>query len=112
MSLSRLAVEQREKEAKTLNSFLAFSLIGSLALHIGVLSLGIGKFLSKAPEVENEPIEIAIVELPTPQKLEVEPETKADGSFITGNNRAILSNYRSSKGFGVANGKLIGIKVA
>lgn len=102
MSLSRLAVEQREKEAKTLNSFLAFSLIGSLALHIGVLSLGIGKFLSKAPQVENEPIEIAIIELPTPQKLEVEPETKADGGFITGNNRAILSNSISSKEFGVA----------
>ena len=56
MSLSPIAVAQREKEAKSLNAFLTFSLIGSLALQIGVLSLGIGKFLSKAPEVENEPI--------------------------------------------------------
>ena len=100
MSLSRLAVEQREKEAKTLNSFLAFSLIGSLALHTGVLSLGIGKFLSKAPEVENEPIEIAIVELPPPQKLAVAPETKADSSLITGNNQARLSNPTSSAAIG------------
>jgi hypothetical protein len=101
MSLSSIAVEQREKEAKSLNAFLAFSLIGSLALHIGVLSLGIGKFLSKTPELENEPIEIAIVELPTPQELAVEPKTQADGGSIGGNNGATLSSGGSG-GFGVA----------
>ncbi len=100
MSLLSIAVEQREKEAQTLNSFLAFSLIGSLALHAGVLGLGIGKFLSKAPEIENEPLEIAIVELPNPQKLELEPE-KANGSTAR-NDRAILSSSGGSEGFGAA----------
>lgn len=100
MSLSPIAVEQREKEAKTLNGFLAFSLIGSLALHIGVLSLGISKFWSKVPTPENEPIEIAIVELPSPQKLDVTPEI-AKGK---GNNQSILSNAGGSGGFGVASG--------
>lgn len=103
MSLSRIAVEQREKEAKNLNSFLAFSLIGSLALHIGVLSLGIGKFLSKVAEPENEPIEIAIVELPNPQKLELKPE-KAKDSSTAGNDGAILSSSGGSGGFGAASG--------
>lgn len=98
MSLSSIAVEQREKEAKSLNAFLAFSLIGSLALHIGVLSLGIGKFLSKAPEIKDEPLEIAIVELPTPQKLESKPEE------VQGNSGAVLSSSGGSAGFGVASG--------
>ena len=103
MSLLSIAVEQREKEAQTLNSFLAFSLIGSLALHAGVLGLGMGNFLSKAPEPENEPLEIAIVELPNPQKLELEPE-KAKGSSTAGNDRAILSSSGGSGGFGAASG--------
>lgn len=103
MSLSSIAVEQREKEAKSLNAFLAFSLIGSLALHIGVLSLGIGKFLSKAPEIKNEPIEIAIVELPTPQKLESKPE-EVQGKSGAGSDRAVLSSSSGSEGFGVASG--------
>lgn len=98
MSLSSIAVEQREKEAKSLNAFLAFSLIGSLALHIGVLSLGIGKFLSKAPELKDEPLEIAVVELPTPQKLESKPEE------VQGNSGAVLSSSGGSAGFGVASG--------
>lgn len=103
MSLSPIAVEQREKEAKSLKAFLAFSLIGSLALHIGVLSLGIGKFLSKAPELEDEPMEIAIVELPTPQKLESKPE-EVQGSSGEKNDRAVLSSSGGSAGFGVAGG--------
>ncbi len=101
MSLSFVAVAQREKEAKSLNAFLTFSLIGSLALHIGVLSLG-GKFLGKASELENEPIEVVIVELPNPPKLELKQETEASGSG-RGNNQAILGSG-GSEGFGVAGG--------
>ncbi len=59
--------------------------------------------MSKAPEVKNEPIEIASVELPTPQKLELKQEMKASGSGA-GKSRNILSNSRSSAGFGVASG--------
>jgi TonB family protein len=103
MSLSSVAVAQREKEAKSLNAFLLFSLIGSLALHIGVLSLGVGKFLSKAPEVEKEPIEVAIIELPNPPKLELKQETEAKGGSGGGESRAILGSG-GSEGFGVAGG--------
>ncbi len=104
MSLSHVAVEQREKEAKTLKSFLTFSLIGSLALHMGVLSLGINKFLSKAPELENEPLEIEIVELPTPPKSEPKPENKIKTNSVAGDNRAIPSNSGSNEAVGVISG--------
>ncbi|MEH2072635.1 MAG: TonB family protein [Nostoc sp.] len=65
MSFSGITVEQRSKEIEALKSFLAYSLIGSLALHIGVLSSGIGNYLAIAPEENDEPIEVAIVDSPT-----------------------------------------------
>lgn len=73
MGLSSIAVQQREKEAKTLKSFLAFSLLGSLALHIGLLASGIGNFLTRTPDLEEEPMEVAIVE---PPKVEEKPQPK------------------------------------
>ena len=51
MGFSKSAVEQREKAAEALKSFLTFSLIGSLALHIGVLSSIKGN-LSNTSKVE------------------------------------------------------------
>ncbi len=69
MTFSGIAVEQRSKEAETIKSFLIYSLIGSLALHIGVLSLGILNFERTMPEVEDEPIEVTIIDAPT---LEIE----------------------------------------
>ncbi|MDF5710476.1 MAG: TonB family protein [Nostoc sp. S4] len=65
MSFSGITVEQRSKEVEALKYFLAYSLIGSLALHIGVLSSGIGSYLSIAPEENDQPIEVAIVDSPT-----------------------------------------------
>ena len=62
MSLSIFIIEQREKEAGALRTFLVFSLIGSLALHIGLLALTINKFLFKVPEVIEKPIEVTILE--------------------------------------------------
>ena len=59
MSFSDINVEQRTKQVKALRSFLACSLIGSVALHIGLLASGIGSFLTRVPE-EEEPIELAI----------------------------------------------------
>ncbi len=67
MSLSETVLKSREKEAATLKSFIAFSLIGSFALHIGVLVLAIfavNSLLVKAPLSKNEPIEVTIVETP------------------------------------------------
>jgi TonB family protein len=77
MSFSGITVEQRSKEVEALKSFLTYSLIGSLALHIGVLSLGIGNYLTRLPTGEDDPIEVAIVDSPTaePEKpLEKIPE--------------------------------------
>jgi TonB family protein len=68
MSLSGITIEQREKEAEALKTFLIFSFIGSLALHTGLLALAINKFFFKVPEVTNEPIEVTILET-LPQKI-------------------------------------------
>ncbi|MTJ46651.1 energy transducer TonB [Dolichospermum sp. UHCC 0259] len=68
MSLSSITIEQREKEAEALKTFLIFSFIGSLALHIGLLALAINKFFFKVPEVTNKPIELTILET-LPQKI-------------------------------------------
>ncbi|MEH2026238.1 energy transducer TonB [Nostoc sp.] len=84
MSFSGTTVEQRSKEVEALKSFLTYSLIGSLALHIGVLSSGIGNYLTRVPTGEDEPIEVAIVDSPTaepekpiaeiPEEIKKEPE--------------------------------------
>jgi TonB family protein len=67
MSFSGTTVEQRSKEVEALKSFLTYSLIGSLALHIGVLSSGITNYLTRVPTQEDEAIEVAIVDSPTPE---------------------------------------------
>ncbi|MDZ8087611.1 MAG: TonB family protein [Nostoc sp. DedQUE12b] len=84
MSFSGITVEQRSKEVEALKSFLTYSLIGSLALHIGVLSSGISNYLTRVPTGEEEPIELAIVDAPTaesekpiaeiPKEIKQEPE--------------------------------------
>jgi TonB family protein len=68
MSLSSITIEQREKEAEALKTFLVFSFIGSLVLHTGLLALAINKFFFKVPEVISEPIELTILET-LPQKI-------------------------------------------
>ncbi|MBR8836877.1 MAG: energy transducer TonB [Stigonema ocellatum SAG 48.90 = DSM 106950] len=69
MSFSGVAVEQREKETKALRTFLAFSLVGSLGLHIAVLASGIGNFWAIAPQIKDEPIEVTVIEeAPDPEK--------------------------------------------
>ena len=62
MEFSSVTIEQREKEAEALKTFLFFSLIGSLVLHIGILALAINKFFLKFPEVREEPIQVTILE--------------------------------------------------
>ena len=68
MGFSIVTIEQREKEAKALKSFLLYSLISSVALHTGVLALFINKFFLKAPEVTEAPIEVTILET-IPQEI-------------------------------------------
>ena len=85
MGFSSISVEQREKEAGALKSFLAFSLIGSLALHIGVLTFGIGNLLTRVPESEEEPMEVTIIDPPSTPALEPKQEAEsADGSDAGG----------------------------
>jgi TonB family protein len=76
MSFSNTAKEQREKEAKSVKSFLTVSVIGSLAVHIGVLASGLGNLLSVAPQIEEDnPIEITFVE-PQTQETPKPPQEK------------------------------------
>lgn len=74
MGLSSIAVQQREKEVKSLKSFLAFSLVGSLALHIGLLASGIGNLLSRTPDLAEEPLEVVIVDPPKVEEVKPQPE--------------------------------------
>ncbi|KYC40937.1 hypothetical protein WA1_25320 [Scytonema hofmannii PCC 7110] len=62
MSFSGTALQHREKESKALRTFLTFSLVGSLGLHIGVLASGIVNLLTRVPEIKEEPIEVVVVE--------------------------------------------------
>lgn len=96
MGLSGFIIEQREKEAEALKTFLFYSLIVSVALHIGVLALSIHKFFHRVREIREEPIELTILE-PIPQKF-VQPATEIkspvkinSGSSGGGNNSEEIS---------------------
>ncbi|MBE9055571.1 energy transducer TonB [Sphaerospermopsis sp. LEGE 08334] len=100
MGFSIVIVEQREKEAKALKSFLFCSLIASLVFHIGVLALGIGKFIQRVSQTQEEPIEITIVEtvpeiIAKPQEIKnSQPKinSASGGSGGSGGN----NNFKSS----------------
>ncbi|MBD2523058.1 TonB family protein [Nostoc sp. FACHB-133] len=93
MSFSGITVEQRSKEVEALKSFLTYSLIGSLALHIGVLSSGISNYLTRVPTGEDEAIEVAIMDSPAveaekplekiPEEPKKEPEVVQKQSIET-----------------------------
>jgi TonB family protein len=93
MSFYGITVEQRSKEVEALKSFLTYSLIGSLALHIGVLSSGISNYLTRVPKGEDEAIEVAIVDSPAaepeksvekiPEEPKKEPEVVQKQSIET-----------------------------
>lgn len=77
MSWNGIAVEQRQKEIKALKPFLAFSMIGSLVLHVAVLASGIGNLLARVPELKEQPIELTYLD---PEVKETPPpvETKQE----------------------------------
>ncbi|MTJ11162.1 TonB family protein [Anabaena sp. UHCC 0187] len=74
MGLSGVTIEQREKEAEALKTFLFFSFIGSVALHMGVLALAINRFFFRVPEITEKPIEVTILET-MPQEV-VQPQVE------------------------------------
>lgn len=83
MDFSSTAIQWREKETKKLCSFIAYSLLGSVVLHLGVLAFGVANFLKmKMPEVDKEPIEVTIVE-PPPEVVK-SPESKQQPSQLEG----------------------------
>ena len=103
MGLSSIASEQRAKEAEALRSVLIFSLIGSLAVHLGLLTLGNINFLNKAPEIEEKPLEVVIVDPPTPeveqpqQKFAQAKTSLSGGSSLGGGStNPSFSNPRTS----------------
>ena len=87
MTLSSFIVEQREKETKTLQSWLTIYLVGSVALHGAGLLLGMNHFGNQAPLlVEEEPIELVVVETEEPERVEAEQsnaETAENSSILT-----------------------------
>jgi len=76
MNFSGTAFEEREKETKALKGFLVLSLIGSLGFHVGVFASGIGNYLTRVSQAEEEPIEITIIDTPQEKKVEEEPKPK------------------------------------
>lgn len=84
MEFSSVTIEQREKEAEALKTFLFFSLIGSLVLHIGILALAINKFFLKFPEVREEPIEVTILETIPQEVTQLPVEIKSPQKINSG----------------------------
>ena len=73
MSFSSITLEHREKQDHAQKSFLIYALIGSLAIHIGVLAFGLGHLLTDLSTAEDEPIEVTMFEEPTPQVTKPKP---------------------------------------
>jgi TonB family protein len=85
MSFSNIAIAQREKEVKALKSFLVFSTIASLVLHVAVLASGLGNLLARVPELEEEPIELTLVE-PEVKEIPLTEEKPKEEKLALGNN--------------------------
>ncbi|MEB3178481.1 MAG: TonB family protein [Nostocaceae cyanobacterium] len=101
MGFSSIAAQARVKEAENLRSFITKSLIASVALHIGVLTLGIGNLLlTKIPQVDSEPIEVAIIAPPPQEKVKtVEAKVKkTTGGGGSGGSSSGSSSGGSSAG--------------
>lgn len=96
MSFSRIAAEQRSKEAKALKLILAYSLIGSLALHVAVLTLLFGNFSREVSSSKEEPIEVTIIDAPKPP-LEKKQETKKEVALRTQPEADVSAQVTSSR---------------
>jgi TonB family protein len=100
MSFSNIAIAQREKEIKALKSFLVFSTISSLVLHIAVLASGLGNLLARVPELEEEPIELTLVE-PEVKETPLTEEKPKEEKLALGNNAGeVLTSSGGNAGGG------------
>ncbi|HLP88078.1 MAG TPA: energy transducer TonB [Nostocaceae cyanobacterium] len=82
MSLSNIALEQRQKETKTLTTFLVYNLVGSIVLHIGLLASGIGNIFATVPKIEEEPIELTFVETPEEEQEKLQEPDEVNNSRV------------------------------
>ncbi len=72
MGLFSIAVQQRGKEDEALKSFIVCSLVGSVGLHLVVLSLS--NFGVREPELAEEPIEVIVLDTPRVEAAKPEPK--------------------------------------
>ena len=93
MSFSSKVSDLREKEQKVLRSFLVFSFMGSLVLHILVLTLSSLWF--RTPRFAEKPIDVIIVDPPTLKAAKPKPKPK-DKIVPIGNDRR-SDTYQSIK---------------
>jgi TonB family protein len=98
MSFSSIAIAQREKETKSLKSFLAFSTIASLLLHASLLAVGVGSFLAKAPRLEEEPIELTLVEPEVKETPLIEEKPKEEKLALGNNVGEVLTSSGGNAG--------------
>src|SRR6476646_9377909 len=80
MSLSVTSAEQREREVKALKTFLSFSLLGSMALHVAVLALGVSHFWQRPPAADANPMEMIVLEPISPEEPIAEPEADPEST--------------------------------
>jgi TonB family protein len=95
MASSRIVFKQREKEAKSLKSFLMYSVMASFVIHIGLIGLVFGELLRKFKQENPQVVELEIIEEPVKQTVTKPPERKISatrsksgslgGGKITGN---------------------------
>src|SRR6476646_4338278 len=78
MSLSVTSAEQREREVKALKTFLSFSLLGSMALHIAVLALGVSHFWQRPSAADANPMEMIVLEPISPEAPIAKPEADSE----------------------------------
>ncbi|MCH4903358.1 TonB family protein [Cylindrospermopsis raciborskii CHAB3438] len=78
MASSRIVFKQREKEARSLKSFLMYSVMASFVIHIGLIGLVFGELLRKFKQENPQVVELEIIEEPEPIKETVTkpPEMK------------------------------------
>jgi hypothetical protein len=65
MSFSSTLVKWREQEVVNLRKFITYSLLGSVVLHIGILTFSVSNNIkNKVPDISRKPIEVTIIEAP------------------------------------------------
>ncbi|QOV22972.1 energy transducer TonB [Anabaenopsis elenkinii] len=95
MSFSSITLEYRSQEVKTLKYFLIYSLIGSLVLHIGVLSSLLAYLLRSNPQqIEDQPIEVVMIDFPIPE-VEKPPAPIPQPERLPEPRQIITSNHTS-----------------